>query len=1110
MGLMSIMMTSFMFACTLGIVPNEEELRKTSRATNAEVIAIGTTDYVARRDRRGLTRYLTAAAKRNKTEVRSIALRQLDTGELICSIGPHEKIWEPIGNRSTETQLKIPIHRGAEPYAMLEICMLPLFGSTETQRFILHPWIQLALFLGSCTFLGFVFYLSIMLRQLDPKKSVPTEVRSALDNLTEGLLLLDRRGRIVLANQAFEQLSGKTADKLLGRRPCEFGWLDEHREEVTDFAWDRSLAEGQTIVNDILRLPSAQPKSRKKKGVQPEGPGLTFKVNCTPIFSNGQPKGVMICFENVTLLDQAKVEIQKSQQAAVAANQAKSDFLANMSHEIRTPMNAILGFTDLLRRGLATSEEEQTEYLSTIHSSGTHLLELINDILDLSKIEADKLELERRECCPFDVLNEVYNTFSLKAKEKQIALDLNIEGTLPKSIVSDALRLRQVVTNLVGNAIKFTENGGVSITARMISDDGRALMAIDIADSGIGMSPEQLEKIFNPFTQADNSVTRRFGGTGLGLSISKRIVEALGGEMLVQSEQGKGSVFTAVVEIGDISQYEQLTFEQYKAQSKQTTVVEQAQHCQLPPCDILVVDDGNANRRLIELYLTRAGCSVDQAENGQIGLNMALAKKYDLILMDMQMPVMDGYTATRELRSRNMNLPVIALTAAAMQEDEQKCMDAGCTAFLTKPVKLDVLTALIRQQLDADPNFVAKPSITDDVVTLPRPTEVESESNTIHNTSKAQSKEATKSVATQPTQLSSVETTTSSVPEEKVSEKTVRRPAKPDSQPEQNQKTVTSETKLAAQKTVRSDDQSLHNAPIEGVLTENGFITEWDEEQHATASSIERISTEQLSAITELSDQPVPTEINSQSNKPVETVPSILKHENTELQEAFSKLLETKMNTDPQDTFQLLLLDGIQAIETAFARGDFEALGQITDELRAASEAFGQTGIAKAAEALQQSCESGDIPTFGGQLKTFLISASQQLKMQQGNDTSPTAIELPSAMTHTSNATREPLISSLPTDIPEFREIVCEFVEQAQLKCDELKSAIAANDLELIARNAHWFKGSGGTCGFDQFMSPAESLENSAKSGDFSAITENFQELQILIELIQVPTTTEK
>ncbi|MGI9519983.1 MAG: response regulator, partial [Pirellulaceae bacterium] len=411
----------------------------------------------------------------------------------------------------------------------------------------------------------------------------------------------------------------------------------------------------------------------------------------------------------------ANSDLAVARDVAEAASRTKGEFLANMSHEIRTPMNAILGFTDLLQRGMADSREEQTEYLSTIQSSGSHLLELINDILDLSKIEAGKMEMEMTDCSPCEVINDVVNILGVRAQEKEISLKWEARESLPSNIKTDPVRLRQVVTNLVGNAIKFTSSGGVKIAANVVGTSAHPRLQIEVIDTGIGMSPKQLEKIFDPFTQADNSVTRRFGGTGLGLSISQRIVKSLGGELTARSIQGQGSVFSFDIPFTAGCLESRITTDEFQKTAWSQAGAKHVQY-KLPECRILVVDDGAANRRLIRLFLGRAGCEVEQAEDGQVAVDMCQEQTFDLILMDMQMPVLDGYEATRKLRESGFTLPIIALTANAMQGDEQKCIDAGCSGFLSKPVDMDKLVATVAQALSVDPQTVSPEEVVEPTI----------------------------------------------------------------------------------------------------------------------------------------------------------------------------------------------------------------------------------------------------------------------------------------------------------------------------------------------------------------------------------------------------------
>ncbi|MBN2021348.1 MAG: response regulator [Pirellulales bacterium] len=403
--------------------------------------------------------------------------------------------------------------------------------------------------------------------------------------------------------------------------------------------------------------------------------------------------------EEINQRKQIQADLERSRDAAEAANRAKSQFLANMSHEIRTPMNAILGFTSLLRKGMdGGSEATRKDYLDTIHSSGKHLLGLINDILDLSKIEAGKLDIHRIRCSPHEIIVDVISVLRVRAKEKGLRLDYEWAGGVPEVIETDPTRLRELLMNLVGNAIKFTKQGYVKVVVRLNGEPSRPQLHIQVIDTGIGIAEDNLQRIFDPFMQADNSVTREFGGTGLGLAICRRIAEALGGSISVRSKPNEGSTFAVVLDVGSLDGVRVLESIPTDAVATAPRTVHE-DLVRLPGSRILLVEDGETNRKLIRVVLQRAGARVTCAENGQIGVELALRQSFDLILMDMQMPVLDGYTATARLRRKGIGVPILALTAHAMKGDEEKCASAGCSGYLTKPVDPEVLVRAVAQAL---------------------------------------------------------------------------------------------------------------------------------------------------------------------------------------------------------------------------------------------------------------------------------------------------------------------------------------------------------------------------------------------------------------------------
>jgi PAS domain S-box-containing protein len=452
-----------------------------------------------------------------------------------------------------------------------------------------------------------------------------------------------------------------------------------------------------------------------------DGTPFPTEVSATWVRLNGN-EALLVVLHDLTEQKRAEESLRRSnealkiaKEAAEAATRSKSEFLANMSHEIRTPMTAILGYTDLLE-GSHLTREAIHEHVEVVRRNGQHLIQILNDVLDISKIEAGKMTIERISCSPAVIVADVESLMRMRAIDKGISFGVEYRSHLPKSVVTDPTRLRQILLNLVGNAVKFTQSGGVRLMIGVETESAETCLSINVIDTGIGLSGEQVAKLFRPFDQADGSVTRRFGGTGLGLAICKRLAEMLGGSIAVTSEIGKGSTFTVTlpVRIDD----------------------EMASHTSAIPASatrpaagrfsggrrVLVADDSLDNRRLVTAYLQVEGLIIETAVDGSAAVEMveAAAKAghpFDAVLMDMQMPVLDGYAAATQLRRRGFTaLPIIAFTAHAMAGERDQCIQAGCNDYVSKPIDRRELVAAFTRAFGVTAATGAVPTTTSALV----------------------------------------------------------------------------------------------------------------------------------------------------------------------------------------------------------------------------------------------------------------------------------------------------------------------------------------------------------------------------------------------------------
>jgi PAS domain S-box-containing protein len=512
-------------------------------------------------------------------------------------------------------------------------------------------------------------------------------VEAALRDSTELVMLLlasapeaiygiDLEGDCTFCNPACLDLTGyEEPSELLGRNMHDvihYAKADGTPYPVEECVIYRAFVEGMGTHGDDEVL------WRK------DGSSFAAEYWSRPLHRNEQVIGAVVTFVDITARKQAEEILRTAKAAAEAASRAKSEFLANMSHEIRTPLNGVIGMTNLT---LGTDlTDEQQEFLETAKLSGDALLSVINDVLDFSKIEAGKTYLEAQDFNLRDSLQNMMKAFTLRASEKQLTLSCETDEQVPVMVCGDAYRLRQILTNLLGNAIKFTPGGGVALRVRVNHVDGEnAMLHFTVADTGVGIAANACKVIFDPFTQADSSTTRTFGGTGLGLAISARLVKMMGGDIWVESELGRGSEFHFTAHLGVAHVAEDGAIKPIETAAPTEGLAKPGSSLR-----VLLAEDNAVNRLVVTRLLEKQGHHVGAATTGREALAALRGEKYDIVLMDVQMPDMDGFEATRTIRTMEKHTgghqQIIALTAHAMIGDRERCLEAGMDAYLSKPI----------------------------------------------------------------------------------------------------------------------------------------------------------------------------------------------------------------------------------------------------------------------------------------------------------------------------------------------------------------------------------------------------------------------------------------